>query len=188
MPKSKRNRRSNSASGYIGVTLTKSKRYCAQIRVGGKMKYRGTYDTAKQAAKAYDAAAIELGRPLSKLNFPKKVPPGYTPINNGQISNNTSGYRGVTNRGKRGYEARIWIKGNLKHLGTFNTSKQAAAAYDHAVHNHGLPTSQLNFPTMKHDLNIRNQKEKKNKKQKVYVVSDVPKKERMEDTTSKTLC
>jgi len=41
------------------------------------------YDTAKQAAKAYDAAAIERGRPLSKLNFPKKVPSGYTPTNNG---------------------------------------------------------------------------------------------------------
>ena len=49
------------------------------------------YDTAKQTAKAYDAAAIELGRPLSKLNFPKKVPPGYTPTNNGQQSDNTSG-------------------------------------------------------------------------------------------------
>ena len=82
------------------------------------------------------------------------------------------------------------MKRKNKHLGYFNTRKQAAAAYDHAVHNHGLPTSQLNFPTMKHDLNIRNQKEKKKekKRQKVYVVSDVRKKERMEDTTSKTLC
>ena len=62
------------------------------------MKYPGTYDTAKQAAKAYDAAAIELGRPLSKLNFPKKGPPGYTPTNKGQQSNNTSGYRGAYNK------------------------------------------------------------------------------------------
>ena len=63
MPKSKRNRRSNSASGYIGV-YSSGKKYEAQIR-DGKMKGLGTYDTAKQAAKAYDAAAIELGRPLS---------------------------------------------------------------------------------------------------------------------------
>jgi hypothetical protein len=80
MPKSKRTRRSNSASGYFGVTL-RGKRYSAYI-YDGKPKYRGTYDTAKQAAKAYDAAAIEAGKPLSKLNFPKKVPPGYIPTNN----------------------------------------------------------------------------------------------------------
>ncbi len=110
------------------------------------------YDTAKQAAKAYDAAAIELSRPLSKLNFPKKVPPGYTPINNGQRSNNTSGYRGVSNR-KEGWQAQIWMNGKMTSLGYFNTLKQAAIAYDHAVHKHRLPTSKLNFPTMKHNLN-----------------------------------
>ena len=71
MPKSKRKRRSNSASGYFGVTLN-GKRYRAQIRINGKQKYPGTYDTAKQAAKAYDAAAIEAGKPLSELNCPKK--------------------------------------------------------------------------------------------------------------------
>ena len=66
-------------------------------------EYLDMYDTAKQAAKAYDAAAIELGRSLAKLNFPKKVPPGYTPTNNGQRSTNTSGYRGVSKR-KYGYQ------------------------------------------------------------------------------------
>ena len=151
MSKRKRKARSSNASGYIGVTL-KGKRYCARIRIDGKMKVIGTYDTAKQAAKAYDAAAIELGRPLSKLNFPKKVPPGYTPINNGQQSNNTSGYRGVS-KTEWGYTF----------LGYFNTRKQAAVAYDHAVHKHRLPKSWLNFPTMKHNLN----KEPKGKKQTV---------------------
>ena len=166
MPKSKRKWRSNSASGYIGVYLTKSKRYCAQIYINGKKQYLDTYDTAKQAAKAYDAAAIELGRPFSKLNFPKKVPPGYTPTNNGQRSDNTSGYRGVTNRGKYGYQAMISMNGKNTSLGYFNTRKQAAVAYDHAVHKHRLPTSwfRLNFPTMKHNLN---KEPKGRKKQKV---------------------
>ena len=58
----------------------------------------------------------------------------------------------------------IMIKGKLKHLGYFNTRKQAAVAYDHAVHKHRLPTSQLNFPTMKHNLN---KEPKGRKKQKV---------------------
>ena len=54
-------------------------------------------------------------------------------------------------------------KGKKKHLGLFNTRKQAAVAYDHAVHKHHLPKSSLNFPAMKHNLN----KEPKRKKQKV---------------------
>ena len=152
MPKSKRMRRSNSASGYFGVT-SRGKRYRAEIWSNGKMKHLDMHDTAKQAAKAYDAAAIELGKPLSNLNFPKKVPPEYTPTNNGQRSDNTSGYRGVSNEGKRGYQATIMIKGKKKHLGYFNTAKQAAVAYDHAVHKHRLPKSWLNFPAMKHNLN-----------------------------------
>ena len=65
---------------------------------------------------------------------------------------------------KSGYRAYIKIKGKEKHLGFFNTLKQAAVAYDHAVHKHRLPTSKLNFPTMKHNLNIRNQKEERNRK------------------------
>ena len=157
MPKSKRKRRSTNASGYFGVSLN-GKRYCAQIWVGGKTKNLGTHNTAKQAAKAYDAAAIKAGRPLSKLNFPKKVP--YTKLR----STNTSGYHGVSvnKKTKYGYQAQITIKGKQTYLGHFNTSKQAAIAYDHAVHKHGLPTSQLNFPTMKHNLN----KEPKGKKKR----------------------
>jgi hypothetical protein len=155
--------RSNSASGYFGVTLTATKRYQATIRVDGKNKYHGTYDTAKQAAKAFDAAAVELGKPLSKLNFPNKVPPGYTPTQEKLRSNNTSGYRGVT-KTKDGYKAQIGIKGKKTGLGYFNTRRQAAIAYDHAVHKHRLPKSWLNFSAMKHNLN---KEPKGRKKQKV---------------------
>ena len=64
--------------------------------MNSKKQYLDTYDTAKQAAKAYDAAAIEAGKPLSKLNFPKMVHPGYTVTQKDLRSNNTTGYRGVT--------------------------------------------------------------------------------------------
>ena len=45
------------------------------------------------------------------------------------------------------------MNGKMTSLGLFNKRRQAAIAYDHAVHKHRLPTSQLNFPTMKHNLN-----------------------------------
>ena len=51
-----------------------------------KNKY---YDTAKQAAKAYDQEAIKLRRPFAKLNYPKRAPVGYTPIQQPLISRNT---------------------------------------------------------------------------------------------------
>ena len=153
MPKSKRKRRSTNASGYIGVYLN-GKRYQALIYKDSKLKGLGTHNTAKQAAKEYDAAAIEAGKPLSKLNFPKKVPPGYTPTNNGQRSNNTSGYRGVSggsNKGKRVYIARIYAEGNNKGLGTYATAKEAARAYDQAVLKYKKNYTFLNFPRQNYD-------------------------------------
>ena len=37
----------------------------------------GTFDTSKEAAKAYDRAAIQAGRPTSDLNFLDQVPKNY---------------------------------------------------------------------------------------------------------------
>ena len=60
-----------------------------------------SYDTAKQAAKAYDKEAIKLRKPFSKLNYPKKAPVGYTPIQQPLQSRNTVGYRGVYKKRKK---------------------------------------------------------------------------------------
>ena len=81
MPKSKSRRRSKSKSGYIGAYKNNGgNKYTASIKIDGKLKGLGSsYDTAKQAAKAYDKEAIKLRRPFSKLNYPKKAPVGYTP-------------------------------------------------------------------------------------------------------------
>ena len=118
----------------------------------GKPKI-GIYDTAKQAAKAYDKEAIELRKPFSKLNYPKKAPVGYTPIQKALQSNNTVGYRGVSKNGKN-YQAQIRMEGKLTHIGTYDTAKEAAIAYDRAILKASRPITLLNFPDMVHNLDV----------------------------------
>ena len=153
MPKSKRKKRSNSKTGYFGVVKQlNGGKYQAYIQIDGKKKYLGSsYKTAKQAAQAHDKEAIKLRRPFSKLNFPEKTPDGYTPRQQALVSRNTVGYRGVSKRGKN-YHAQIRIGGKVTPLGTYDTAKEAAIAYDRAVLKANQPTTLLNFPDMVHNL------------------------------------
>ena len=116
MPKSRRKKRSKSKSGYIGVVKKPSGKFEAVIRIDGNNKYLGSsYVTAKQAAKAYDKAAFKLRVPFSKLNYPKKVPVGYTPKQQPLLSRNTVGYRGVSKVDKK-FAAKIAIGGSIHTL------------------------------------------------------------------------
>ena len=47
-----------------------SGRYRAQLRVDGKLKSLGTFDTKTEAARAYDKAVLKHKLPTDKLNFP----------------------------------------------------------------------------------------------------------------------
>ena len=162
MPKSKSKRRSKSKTGFFGVRKKLSGKYEATVWIDGKIKNLGSsYDTAKQAAKAHDKEAIQLRKPFSTLNFPKKAPVGYTPIQQALYSHNTVGYRGVYKNGKN-FIARIKIK-IQRHLGTFETPKEAAIVYDRAVLKANKSTTLLNFPDMVHNLDV----EPKRKKLKV---------------------
>ena len=151
MPKSKRKKRSNSKTGFFGVAKTSTGRYRAQIWIDGKMKHLGNYDTAKEAAKAYDKEAIKLRKPLSSLNHPKKAPVSYTPMQQALRSTNTVGYRGTT-KNRMKFQAYITIDGKYTHIGRYDTAKEAAVAYDRAVLKANKPTSLLNFPDMVHNL------------------------------------
>jgi len=159
MPKSKRRKRSKSKSGYIGVFKELSGKYRVSMYIDGKTKNLGSYDTAKQAAKAHDKEAINLRRPLSKLNYPKKAPVGYTPIQQTLRSRNTGGYRGVAKNGKK-FAAKISIGGKLTYLGTHDTPKEAAVAYDRAVFKANKSASLLNFPDMVHNLDVEPKRKK----------------------------
>ena len=66
----KRTNIKRSKTGYKGVTMLASGRFAAAIYSSGKTQHISTFDTAIQAALAYDQAAIKRGNKKSTLNFP----------------------------------------------------------------------------------------------------------------------
>lgn len=57
-------------SGYRGVHRTKNERWYARIEIDGRARSVGVFDDPKDAARAYDAAALELFGAFAVLNFP----------------------------------------------------------------------------------------------------------------------
>ncbi len=64
-----RGKNKNNTSGFKGVTWSKSsKKWQAQLKLGGKMKYLGVFDVPKDAALAYDRAAVLYFGEFAKTN------------------------------------------------------------------------------------------------------------------------
>ena len=161
MPKRKRDcpknsdpKRSKSKSGFFGVVKnSKGKKWTAQLVIKDCKKHLGSFDTAKEAALAYDRAAILRGVSLTSVNFPAEAPAGYTAKKQALHSNNTVGYRGVSKNGKK-YRAKIMIATQQLTIGTYETAKDAAIAYDIVVLRNNKSKTILNFPGMVHNLDV----------------------------------
>lgn len=67
----KRHRTVKSKSGFRGVRQLPSGNFESKIMVDYKLQYLGVYGTAEEAARAYDAKAIELHKSFAYLNFPE---------------------------------------------------------------------------------------------------------------------
>jgi hypothetical protein len=66
-----RDRPRHNTTGYKGVSLTtNSNRFRARITVNGQGRQIGVFDTALEAAYAYDGEALSLHGSFARLNFP----------------------------------------------------------------------------------------------------------------------
>lgn len=64
---------SNNSSGYRGVYRQRGHcRWHARVTVQGTVILLGTFDTAEEAARARDAAALQHFGPFARLNFPAR--------------------------------------------------------------------------------------------------------------------
>ena len=103
-----------------------------------------------KAAAAYDRAVIKHNLSKDKLNRPDGYPKLKTTKKKKRtlISTNTTGYRGVSSRGKR-FIGQIRINKQQTYLGIYATAKEAAVAYDRVVIKYNLSKDRLNFPNAK---------------------------------------
>ena len=146
-------------SSFRGVVRA-APSWIAQVKVRGRHIGLGHWPTEIAAAKAYDRAAAFYRLDTRTRNFPGRplVPLSAAELRRaaraGRKSERaTSRYRGVFLAARE--TARPWLAQLTTHgrptmsLGTWETERDAARAYDRAGRHYRLPKTALNFPTEK---------------------------------------
>jgi hypothetical protein len=142
-------------SGFYGVT-GRDGQWLAETTSGLQSHQLPTFDTKQEAALAYDKAARKSGED-KPLNY-ETIEAAEEAAEQAQVAHTlvagsllvkalslpSSGFTGVTEKGKK-WEAKIDYNGRKQHkLGSFDTKEEAALAFDRFARNCGEP-KQLNF-------------------------------------------
>lgn len=134
-------RHSDNTSGYKGVKRITAHTWEARVNGQGI----GYYDTAEEAAFAYDKAALEQYGKFASLNHPLEEVLAWVPPVRQFGRKSASGYRGVQAYGRR-WGAEIKFQKKRYNLGFFDTAEEAAFAYDKAALEVYGEKAQLNHP------------------------------------------
>ena len=116
------------ATGYRGVRWAKGRGYQVNMRIDGRTRGLGIYETAVEAAIAYAKAAAAQATKVSETqgNVVKEA----EGMNLHLSHESPTGYLGVTWRhARRLFEAQVMVDGRMRHIGSYSTALEAAVAY-----------------------------------------------------------
>lgn len=130
-------------AGFKGVCRNGSS-FSAEIQISGKRVYLGTFDTAEEAARHYNQAAVKHFSDFSNLNNVRPIFP--TLQRAGLRKDNSSGYVGVYWYKNSRWACAIRFKYKRIHIGYFDTAEEAARAYDAKARELYGDNARLNFP------------------------------------------